>query len=196
MRRVLLVVLLGVPALAACGSEPAAPASTGPPASAESVPAAAPDVEAPGLEADTVGWTVGVVDLGADGDDQAVLTDLRVGRHEGFDRVVFELDRAPAVHVEYVDRPVRACGSGEVVELPGEGWLEVRLGGARGHTEAGEPTVPVARREPGYPSVLALARTCDFEGVVTWVAGVEAPTPFRVARVEDPARVVVDVRHE
>lgn len=126
-----------------------------------------------------------------------MLTDVRSARHDGFDRTVFEFaDAVPNVHLEYVDRPVRACGSGEVVELPGDGWLQVRFSGARAHTEAGEASVADRDREPGLPVLLALALTCDFEGEVTWVAGVEAPNPYRAFALEAPARLVVDVRHE
>ena len=139
--------------LAACAGEPAeAPA---PPDADVSVPTPAADgTDTPealhGTPSDSSEWTAGLVDLGASGEGQAVLADVRVAAHDGYDRVAFEFESVrPAVHVEYVDEPVRACGSGEVVALPGDGWLLVRFSGARAHTEAGEATVDPATRDLG-----------------------------------------------
>ncbi len=179
--------------LCACGPDsPQPPRADAPPAAdtLDSEPLAA-DVAEP-LAADAP-WTAGLLDLGGS-DRQEVLAAVRTARHDGFDRAVFEFEgTVPQVHLEYVDRPVRACGSGNVVELPGEGWLQIQFSGARAHTEAGSPTV--ADREPGLPVLLDLALTCDFEGEVTWVAAVEAPNPYRAFVLDAPARLVVDVRH-
>ncbi|PAP78074.1 AMIN-like domain-containing (lipo)protein [Rubrivirga marina] len=195
MPRFLLLALL----LAACASEPAeVPA-------APEADVSVPTPEADGTDApegptraprDASDWTSGIVDLGASGEGQAVLTDVRVATHDGYDRVAFEFESVrPAVHVEYVDRPVRACGSGEVVELPGDGWLLVRFRGARAHTAAGEATVDPATRDLGLPTALALARTCDFEGEVSWVVAASSPEPVRVTTLDGPPRVAVDLRH-
>ena len=59
-------------------------------------------------------WTAGVVDIPTGDGGVSTLASVRTARHEGFDRVVWELEGAlPGVHVEYVDQPVRTCGSGE-----------------------------------------------------------------------------------
>ncbi|MBW3557384.1 MAG: hypothetical protein KY454_10675, partial [Actinobacteria bacterium] len=60
--------------------------------------------------------------------DTALLVDVRVGRHKGFERIVleFEGDDPPGYRVGYIDPPVRADGSGHVVELAGDAFLEVR----------------------------------------------------------------------
>src|SRR5690606_40460443 len=47
----------------------------------------------------------------------------------------------PGYHIGYIDRPVRQCGSGEVVELAGDGWLEIRMEPAQAHDEQGRATV-------------------------------------------------------
>ncbi|MFW6202262.1 MAG: AMIN-like domain-containing (lipo)protein, partial [Gemmatimonadota bacterium] len=141
-------------------------------------------------------WTAGILDRPRPGAPIATLVDVRTGRHPDFDRVVFEFaDRAPGVHTEYIDRPVRQCGSGNVVEIAGDGWLEVRMSPAAAHTEAGEPTVAERERMPGLPVLAELERTCDFEGIVTWVLGVRSPNRYRLLELRDPPRLVVDVRH-
>ena len=140
-------------------------------------------------------WTAGVVDLPAGG-GIAILHAVRAARHAGFDRVVWELSGpVPGVHVEYVDRPVRRCGSGDPEPLPGDAWLEVRLEPAVAHTEEGRPTMAERRSAPGLPVVLELVQTCDFEAVVTWALAARSPERFRVVRLDQPTRIVVDVRH-
>ena len=139
-------------------------------------------------------WTAGITSVErAPGD--ATLRAVRTAAHDGFDRTVFEFDGAqvPAYHVEYIDRPVRQCGSGHVVSLPGEGWLEVRFAYARAHTDAGASTLTERALSPELPVLRALTLTCDFEGMVTWVLGLVAPNRYRVAELSDPARLVVEL---
>lgn len=141
-------------------------------------------------------WTAGIVDREASGGGVAVLRGVRTGQHADFDRVVFEFEgERPGYHVEYVDRPVRACGSGDVVEVAGDGWLEVRMEPASAHTDAGEPTIPFRERRLSYPVLLELQITCDFEATVTWVLGVGSPNRYQVMELTDPTRLVINVRH-
>ena len=141
-------------------------------------------------------WTSGVVDVPAENDGIAVLRAVRVGRHEGFERITFEFegDRMPGYRVEYVDRPVYACGSGEVVELPGDAFLSIRFEPAAAHTEQGQPTIPQREIAVDQPIIRALKRTCDFEGQVVWVTGQATPAPFAVRVLRSPLRLVVDLR--
>ena len=157
-----------------------------------------------GVERDTLSleesargaWTAGVVDIPSDDARVSLLVSVRAARHEGFDRIVWELEGdMPGVHVEYVDEPVRACGSGEPVPLPGDAWLEVRMSPANAHTDAGRATIAERRRATGLPVVLEIVQTCDFEAVVSWVLAVRSPEPFRLTRLDDPSRLAVDVRH-
>lgn len=161
----------------------------------EPVPEGPPPAEVPpDPAADDFEGTVGVVHVERRV-PMATLVDVRTGAHARHDRVVFEFDgEIPGWHVEYVDRPQHRCGSGDPVYLPGDGWLEVRLTPARMHTDEGRATITDrSRRELGGP-LRALESTCDFEGEVTWVLGLDSPEPFRVLTLDDPPRIVVDVR--
>lgn len=142
-------------------------------------------------------WTVRTTDVPPAREGAATLRAVRTGAHDGFDRVVFAFDGdvLPAVHLEYVDRPSRACGSGEPVRLEGEGWLAVHFEPARAHTEAGEATLPERRETPALAALREWALTCDFEADVTVVLGLAAPAGYRTAVLHAPLRLVVDVRH-
>lgn len=110
--------------------------------------------------------------------------------------MVFEFgEGVPGYHLEYIDHPVRACGSGDVVPMSGEGWLQVRLSPAHAHDEGGKPTLFPPGREVGLPNLREFERTCDFEAVTTYVLAMNSPTPFRILTLDDPPRLVVDVLH-
>ncbi len=180
---------------AASSQEPApAPspvAAPQPPASSDnSLPATAPGLPAPTIGESHSGSTRSAGDL-------PILRAVRVGQQPAADRLVFEFDGTglPGWRIEYVDRPVRDCGSGEPVPVAGDAWLQIRFDGAQAHSEAGEGTSGPRRRAPNQPVLRELVRTCDFEGEVTWVAGVGRPNPYTPRVLAAPARLVVDIAH-
>lgn len=143
---------------------------------------------------DTAAWTVGLTAKGGTG--MTTLLEVRTASHAEYERIVFVFgpEGLPGYKVEYIDRPVRQCGSGEVVDLPGDAWLSIRLEPAQAHTEAGAPTVAERSRTLDYQNIKALKLICDFEGQVEWVAGVASPTRYRTLELKAPPRLVVDVR--
>lgn len=141
-------------------------------------------------------WTAGIIDRPQPNAPVALLVAVRTGTHEGFDRIVFEFEeRVPGYHIEYIDQPVRKCGSGNVTPVAGDGWLEVRMSPVNAHTEEGQPTVTERERMPNLTVLSELELTCDFEAIVTWVLGVESPNRYQVQELNSPPRLVVDVRH-
>lgn len=159
-------------------------------------PGAAAAADTPAADTLPGVWTAGVVERRRPGGGGGTLTEVRTARNDGFDRIVLQLSGSelPGYRVEYVDRPVRQCGSGETVEIAGDGWLSIRLEPARMHDDRGRPTIEDRARTPRLPVLLELVATCDFEGQVEWVAGVASPNRFRVLELRDPARIVVDIR--
>lgn len=141
-------------------------------------------------------WTAGIIDRPQLDAPVATLVAVRTGTHDGFDRVVFEFDeRVPGYHIEYIDQPVRKCGSGNVTQMAGDGWLEIRMSPVNAHTEEGRPTVVERERMPNLRVLSELELTCDFEAVVTWVLGVESPNRYQVRELSSPPRLVVNVQH-
>jgi hypothetical protein len=141
--------------------------------------------------------TAGVVEKKTANAAPVLLRDVRTARHEKFDRVVFEFegDAIPGYHLEYVDRPVRRCGSGEAVPLTGDGWLLARLTPANAHTDAGEATVKDRERRLNLEVLKELKIICDFEAEVSLVMSLSRPNRYRVLELSKPARLVVDVKH-
>ncbi|WP_224363507.1 AMIN-like domain-containing (lipo)protein [Hyalangium versicolor] len=140
-------------------------------------------------------WTAGSVKLARQGLSPVTLRSVRAARNEGFDRVVFEFDgpQVPGYELQYVDKPITKCGSGNPTEVAGQAWLEVRLLPAQAH-EGGKSTVTELERKAALPVIQELERTCDFEGEVTWVLGNAHPNKYRVMELHEPTRLVVDVQ--
>jgi hypothetical protein len=122
----------------------------------------------------------------------AILTDVRLGAHTGFERVVFEFrDHVPGYAVRYIERPVTEDGSGREVTVAGDSVLSVRLESAAAHDDAGKTTF---NRSLGNPdgTVKQVSSTGDFEGVLNWVMGVRGRPKFKVFESEG-TKLVIDV---
>lgn len=150
----------------------------------------------PAAAADRFAGTVGIVSGGRAEGYPATLRDVRVGDHGAYQRVVFDFGDSPlpGYHLEYVDKPLRQCGSGDALPVAGDGWLRVRFTPAYAHTEEeGRPTIADRNRRMASGNIRQLMLTCDFEAMVEWVIGVGSPNPFRVLELTNPSRLVVDV---
>ena len=188
--------------LLSCGDPPANGVPAGSSSSRTAEPPTSASVEetaASDLDADTTSsqWTAGIVRRDRAATGVATQSAVRVARHDGFDRLVleFEGDELPSYHVEYVDRPVRQCGSGDVVNVAGDGWLLIRLEPARAHDDDGRATIEQRSARPALPVLIETKLICDFEAQVEWVLGMSSPNPYRVLELSQPVRLVVDVRH-
>jgi hypothetical protein len=127
----------------------------------------------------------------------ATLRDIRIGVHAeegGWERIVFEFtSHLPAGSVAYADRAV-ACGSGAPVSVPGNAILLVRFDATAAHDDAGRLTIPGTTLDGPGKTVLQARQICDFEGVVTWALGVSGTQRFKVTRLSNPTRVVIDIK--
>ena len=99
--------------------------------------------------------------------------------------------------MRYVQPPVHADGSGDVVPVAGGAVLVIRMEPALDAdlTKASAPrtyTGPT-RFSPSASAIVEVVRTGGFEAVLTWAAGVHEKAPFKVTQLESPARLVIDV---
>ena len=138
-------------------------------------------------------------DAGAASVDSFVtVTEIRTGRHDGYDRVVFEVDGtgSPGWDVRYVDEAA-GQGSGMAVAVEGEAILQVTITGIGLPTETGIDEYDGSAPLPGAGTEVVTEVVWDttFEGTSVAFVGVTEETPFRVYPLEDPARVVLDVVH-
>jgi hypothetical protein len=130
------------------------------------------------------------------GDAFGNVTDLRIGRHDGFDRVVLEFDGAgtPGWDVRYVAEAA-SQGSGELVEIPGDGTLQVTVRGVGYPFDTGIEEYAGPRRisVEDTANVTEVVFDSTFEGTTVVFVGTESETPFRVYLLEGPPRIVIEV---
>lgn len=125
------------------------------------------------------------------------LTNIRAGRHDCYDRLVFDVSgTARGYHVSYVNT-MYEDPTGRVIPLRGGAKLSITVH-APAYDTAGRPTYRYANRNElanvsGYRTFRQVAWAGSFEGLTTVGLGVRARLPFRVFTL--PGRVVVDVAH-
>ncbi|GAA2154036.1 hypothetical protein GCM10009844_39300 [Nocardioides koreensis] len=122
------------------------------------------------------------------------LVGVRAAHHAGFDRVVLDFRGGlpSSVRAHYVKRLI-ADGSGKKVRIAGRAILSVRLEPADAHDASGSATAPRRVAFP-LPNVMTAVRAGDFEAVTTYGIGLAKRTPFHVFTLQDPDRVVVDIK--
>lgn len=158
----------------------------------------APENVARADTAASAAWTIGITRQDHPVDSVATVTAVRFARHPGFERLVIEFAGSglPGYAIEYVDEPVRQCGSGDAVYLRGDAVLQIRLEPARAHDDQGAATLSPRRWTPSFPVMFEALVTCDFEAHVEVNVGVGTPNSYRTMELSDPTRLVVDVRSE
>lgn len=130
--------------------------------------------------------------------EHATLRKVRVGRHDGFDRLVFEFDGGqPGYSVRYV--PVaRTDGLGAPIATLGTVALQIHLQAesvdlqAQGFPLTFEPDGPIT---PRYPTLRQVRYGGFFEGGSTFAAGLTGRSGFRLLELTGPPRLAIDVAH-
>jgi hypothetical protein len=122
--------------------------------------------------------------------------DIRVGRQDGFDRVVLEVGGTgtPGWDVRYVDA-ASSQGSGEPIDVAGDAVLQVTMTGAGYPYDTGVEEFSAAGpvTGAGTETVTEVVFDATFEGTTVAFVGARSRAPFRVYLLENPTRVVIDV---
>lgn len=121
------------------------------------------------------------------------ITDVRVGAHPGYDRIVFEFAGSgrPQLTVEQKLGPFVADASGQTIKVAGNAFLSLKLFDASGYPTYTGP----GAFSPGYPNLVALVNAGDYEGYVTWIAGLRDINSicYSVSTLTGPTRIVIDI---
>ncbi len=127
------------------------------------------------------------------GDPIGYGTAVRVGQHEGYDRVTFEFSGSgnPSYQVQYTDDP-RSQGSGDPVDVEGDAVLQVTITSV----EIPDESAPSITTPDTEGTVFAQVEGIwgGFEGYGESFLGIDGgERPFKVQVLQDPMRLVVDV---
>jgi hypothetical protein len=129
-------------------------------------------------------------------EDMPMLTAIRTGSHDGYDRVVLQFrNDLPSWRVGYVDQV--PSESGATVPLEGAASLFVQVDPAWAHdldtppyaaTYTGPRTLT-----PRYPTLRQVRLVDEFEGHLTFGVGLQRRAGFRVLELRGPPRLAIDV---
>ena len=136
----------------------------------------------------------------------AQLVDVRVGAHEGYDRVTFEFAPPsdgryfglPPFDLHRATPPLHEDGSGDPVSLDGSYFAGVVFHGAAGYDFIGEgPTYTGPRDFRRDFRTLAEARQMgDYEATLSWAFGLNSASCWEVHVLENPLRMAIDFPHD
>ena len=124
---------------------------------------------------------------------QLVVTDVRVGNHNGFERVVFEFtgEGSPGWFIDYTDKPLQQ-GSGNAIDYEGATALNVNIDGTVYPFEK-DMADPNLGSTPGAGGFITEVKSSGtFEGRSQFVVGLKERHPYSVQVLEEPTRLVID----
>ena len=206
-----LTTLLVALALVACGGgDPATPSSTPggsePTTTAGSPDAASPIASAPASDPSSPGASVEpsggaeaftcdlpIVDAGTA--PIANIVDVRVGTHDGYDRLVFEFEQGtPELTLDRAEPPFTQDASGMPLEVDGESFLGLVMRGGTKQLDSGESSYDGRTEfDTGFPMLVHAVQAGDFERQSTWYLGLAEEACVRVLLLDEPPRLVIDV---
>ncbi len=134
------------------------------------------------------------------------LKDVRVGAHNGYDRIVFEFTEPkpnpagnggiPHYEIRSAKPPFTQDPSDMPLEVYGDAFVQLVLQGATGYDFDGNPTYGGSRvLTPGFGTLAQAAQAGDFEATLSWIMGLSRPTCWQVQELHNPDRLVIDFHH-
>ena len=136
----------------------------------------------------------------------AQLADVRVGTHEGYDRVTFEFEPPsdgqyfglPPYTLVEATPPITQDGSGDPVSMEGSDFAVVVFHGVAGYDFVeGTPSYSGPKDfRPDFPMLVEARETGDFEATLSWAFGLHGASCWRVQELQNPLRVVIDFPHD
>lgn len=194
-----LVLILG-----ACSAAGSSTGGTSQAASAEATQSASvaatpsPSEQASARPSDKLGDFACSLPVSGDGTvARAQITDVRVGRHDAYDRVVFEFENGiPQFRLEKATPPLFKDPSNKPLHVEGNAFWQLAMqGGTRVSPMGVETYTGPLDFNPGFPKLTELIERGDFEAVSTWYFGLDAPSCLRVTTLAGPSRLVIDIEH-
>ena len=125
---------------------------------------------------------------------QLMVTDVRLGSHAGFDRVVFDLtgEGEPGWFMDFTDSPSQQ-GSGDPINYEGATALNVNIDGTVYPFDLGMEDPQIGTVEGTGNLVTEVISAGTFEGRSQFVIGLDGKHPYSVTVLQDPQRLVVDI---
>ena len=125
---------------------------------------------------------------------QLAVAGVRVGAHEGFDRVVVDLEGkgTPGWFVDYTSTPIQETAA-QPLQVAGNSFLNINIDGTVAPFELGKDNNVPVTMAGDTGNVIDVINAGTYEGRSQIVVGLRSELPYSVQVMEDPMRVVVDI---
>ena len=125
---------------------------------------------------------------------QLAVAGVRVGAHEGFDRVVVDLEGegTPGWFVDYTSTPIQETVA-QPLQVAGNFFLNINIDGTVAPVELGKDNNAPVTMTGDTGNVIDVINAGTYEGRSQIVVGLRSDLPYSVQVMEDPMRVVVDI---
>jgi hypothetical protein len=196
---IVLALILGACSATGSSSDTSTPAGSSSAIESASVEASASPSQEPSPEpSDGLGdFDCSFPQTGAGTVARAQITDVRVGTHGAYDRVVFVFGNGiPEFTLNKATPPLLQDPSGRPLEVQGDAYWQLVMQGGTKLSPSGPVTYDGKTDfKPGFPKLTELIEGGDFEAVSTWYFGLDSSSCARVLTLADPSRLVIDVEH-
>lgn len=127
---------------------------------------------------------------------ELMVTGMRVGQHDNFERVVFDLEGtgSPGWFIDYTSKPAQQ-GSGNPVQVEGSTALNVNIDGTVMPFELGKEDPNLGTLPGSGGLVTEIISLGTFEGRSQFIIGLNGNHPYSVQVLEEPTRLVIDILH-
>lgn len=125
------------------------------------------------------------------------ITDVRIGAHEGFDRVVLDVtgdEPGLGWYARFTEDAIEDP-SDLPLNVDGDAFLEIAVTGIDWTSDSTERYDGSAVSGQGTTVITQVKFGGLFEGQQQVVIGLRSQTAYRVFALSDPARIVIDVQH-
>ncbi len=133
--------------------------------------------------------------VSTEGDQE--ITGVRIGTHDGFDRVVLDLtgdEPGLGWYASFKEEAIHDP-SGDPFDMEGDAFLELTVRGINWSKDSAERYNGDAVSGEGTELITEVQFGGLFEGYQQVVIGLRSQTAYRVFALSDPARIVIDVQH-
>lgn len=143
-------------------------------------------------------WTTEKVQRNPETEDTTYsVCKLRVSKHKGFDRVVFEFDAGqPKYVIQYLPSDIyETDGRNSKIQIAGNVFMLVSIY----NIGVDEPLPCKLKNYPkkklDFPSLMQIQSGSWSYGIWGFLIGVKDKKPFRVQELRNPSRLVIDFKH-
>lgn len=125
---------------------------------------------------------------------QLAVAGVRVGNHDGFDRVVVDLagDGEPGWFVDFTQTPLQAT-TGRPLPVTGSAFLNINVDGTVHPGELGLGEQSGVEHLSPTSNIVDVASGGTYAGRSQIVVGLRAEAPYSVQVLENPQRLVIDI---